>query len=295
MAIRRRQMFLVGVVTLWDTLVSSITTTDLRDKLSDLTHRLSDFLKNETPLPPIQLPLSGRSTFPLWIPRGDDICEVGSNENEPPVPPTPRRSGRISKATATSVKLTNKATENDDDDGDISLAQYQEVGLTTGLSTKLEYLPVYLSVLYFLLVFDFLQRLRKEASSQGTQGSLTQTPPKQQQNSGVLGSFLASRRLGTSTEPRHLSPTTIATASPVRRRISVTGRRRLSLVPPSPERSDATVPATITTPIKRSGKFLCCDSVSHTISMLCRTLSWQNVMILANLVQFRFLGASYSF
>ncbi len=124
LVVRRRNMFIVGVVSLWDTLVTppktADTTADFRDKLTGLTTQLSKCLAKEVPPQP---PLSKRPTFPAWIPR-DCLDEDEDSENDPP----PRGRGRARKSiTEVDSGKPDDSSDDDDEEANMSLAEFQEV------------------------------------------------------------------------------------------------------------------------------------------------------------------------
>ncbi|CDS42614.1 conserved hypothetical protein [Echinococcus multilocularis] len=204
-ASRRRKIFIMCIVSLWDTLVVSAPpeTADLQGRIRDLTGQFSRCLASVTSP---QVSLHRRVTFPDWIPPTllwEQEVEQSGAEDDPPWSSAKMSSAQKSPGVSRRLPrgVCNKEPEEEPRQGN-NLESTQEVS------------PGYVD------------------TTNSSQLPSSQTPPRQ----SLQGSFLASRRLGTATDPRESLPP---------RRASIIARRRLSLAAPQAASQPPPVPQQI--------------------------------------------------
>nr|CDS17572.1 hypothetical protein EgrG_001033000 [Echinococcus granulosus] len=204
-ASRRRKIFIMCIVSLWDTLVVSAPpeTADLQGRIRDLTGQFSRCLASVTSP---QVSLHRRVTFPDWIPPTllweQEVEQSGAEDDSPwssakmsSAQKSPRASRRLPRGVCNKEPEEEPRQEN-------NLESTQDVSPGHVDTTNSSQLPS------------------------------SQTPPRQ----SLQGSFLASRRLGTATDPRESLPP---------RRASIIARRRLSLAAPQAASQPPLVPQQI--------------------------------------------------
>ncbi|KAL5110149.1 hypothetical protein TcWFU_003777 [Taenia crassiceps] len=200
---RRRKIFIMCIVSLWDTLVVSApaNAADLRDRIRDLTGQFSRCLADVVSP---RVSLRRRITFPDWISPtlllGRE-AEQSEEQNNQPQGSTKRSSSarRGRKVFRRSPRGVSKKESN---------GCRQEQCLESAPETNLGH-------------FDTTDSFQPSS----------QTPLKQ----SVCGSFLAFRRLGTETDPRESLPPRRASII-ARRRLSLAATQAISQPPPVPQR-----------------------------------------------------------
>ncbi|VDK33521.1 unnamed protein product [Taenia asiatica] len=199
---RRRKVFIMCIVSLWDTLVVSAPAdpADLRDRIRDLTRQFSKCLAGVVSP---QVSLHRRLTFPDWIsPTLLSGREVEQSEagNDPPQSSV-KESSSAQRSCKVSQGLPRGVNNKESEEIKPSVKSQKGCGQENYMRSAHEVTPGH------------------PDATDGFQLSSPQTPPRQ----SMCGSFLASRRLGTATDPREPLPP---------RRASIIARRRLSLAAP---------------------------------------------------------------
>ncbi|KAL5966905.1 Telomere-associated protein RIF1 [Taenia solium] len=189
------------IVSLWDTLVVSAPAdaADLRDRIRDLTRQFSRCLVGVVSP---QVSLHRRLTFPDWIsPTLLSGWEAEQSEAGDDPPQSAKESSSAQRSCKVSQGLPRGVSNKESEEIKPSVKSQKGCGQENYLRSAHEVTPGH------------------SDTTDSFQLSSPKTPPRQ----SICGSFLASRRLGTATDPREPLPP---------RRASIIARRRLSLAAP---------------------------------------------------------------